>query len=230
MKAFVWAVAVLAAAVVLGVVVGSQAWQPGSLTPAWIQAFGTVVAICVAIFMLWIQHGNDPAGAPQPRMEEPVAPMAAAPIAKTVTDKYDFAHTHQMEERLARMEAAACAATQAMKMIDEAWAGVGDKSAGTMAYVGEGFSRAKFEQAEAALHDIHVAQLADSEIAKPIVELRSHVVRAASLVEGISQAEQEGRAREEIAGRISLASIREQSHGHAATIEAAAARMRDALE
>ena len=117
-----------------------------------------------------------------------------------------------------------------MKLIDEAWAGVGDKSVSAMAYAGADFSREEFAKARAALHEIHVVQLPDSEIARPIEELRSHVFRAASLVEGISRAEQEGRAREEDAGRISLAGIREQSHGHTAAIEAVVTRMRDAVD
>lgn len=276
MKALFWALAVLAAAVVLGVVVGSDARAPGAVTAAGIQVFGTVAAICFAIYVLWNRHNIDvqvarreqkfdrrqldipavPVGAaaphstyvfekidpaaapppPPPRMATPVAPpAAAAPVAEPAINEpaiieIDPAEARQREERLARLEAAAHAATYAVKLIDEAWAGVGDNSVSAMAYAGADFSREKFAKARAALHEIHVVQLPDSEIARPIEELRSHVFRAASLVEGISRAEREGRAREEDAGRISLAGIREQSHGHTAAIEAAVTRMRDAVD
>ena len=262
MKAFYWALAVLAAVVVLGVVEGSEARAPGTVTAVGIQVFGTVTAICFAIYVLWNRHNidravarrlqmetpvapieapapattydfvkSDPVDAPQPRSEEPMAPVAvAAPIAGAAIIEDDTAHTRETDERLSHMEAAASIANHTIQLIDEAWAGVGDKSVSAMVYVTAGFSREKFVKAEAALHKIYIAQLQDSEIAKPIVELRSHVVRVASLVEGISQAEQNGRTREENAGRISLAGIREQAHGHTATIEAAVTRMRDAVE
>ncbi len=177
-------------------------WDWINSNSAGVQAIGTILAICVAIFVPWRLHKQA--------------------LKRT--------RQQQREERLVRMESAASIAINAMNRIEKAWENVVKNPGNTMGYYMENFSRDEFEKAAAALHEINVAHLPDWEMVRPILGLRDLVVRAAVLVEGISKAEHNGNVIDEEEGRKSLGTVHDRALTHTAKIEAAVNRMRDEVK
>lgn len=167
-----------------------------------VQAVGTIFAIGVAIYVPWQQHEND-----LKRMRQ-----------------------QQREERLLRIESAAAIAINAMNKIEEAWKHTVQKPENTLGYIMEAYNRQEFEQAQAALHEINVADLPDWEMVRPILELRDLVIRAGSLVDLIGRAQSDPAAGDPDEGRDALAGVHDRAHAHTTSIEAAVNRMKDVVQ
>jgi hypothetical protein len=170
--------------------------HPGAA--AWVQAFFSIVAISIAIYVPYRQHTRD----------------------------VRLARQLRMEDQLRSMEAAAGIVINAMNLIQDAWKGT-EKPDDTPGYILKGgYDRAAFDFAARALEEINLASVPDAELIMPIFEMRNLVIKARGLPVAIHKAD-EASDKDPVELRRRLRCVREDANRQTVAMEAAVNRLRD---
>ena len=174
-----------------------EAWDWINNNSAGVQAIGSIIAILLALGVVWLQHRLDLSRSDKSRRDEDAR----------------------------QLETVAAIVINAMNLIQAAKEQMCDKDM-IQGYYTENHSPSEFTNAANALQEIPIAQLPDFRVVKPVLEMRGLILRVERLVGYIAEGEHNGKY-DYLEGVDRLKEIYLQANEHTRTVKETVIRIRD---